>query len=124
MTHTDDWRDSASCLSVDPNIMQPEVAAPEDIAAAIRVCDGCPVWTDCRRLAESQRSDTDDQLHGAYGVHAGEWWGPTPALPGGLPCGWCGTPVTPSKSRPRKFCSDSCRYASRDARLRAEALSA
>lgn len=70
-----DWRALANCRDVDPDVMQPEVAAPEDVEEAKAHCAGCPVLEQCRQLALSQGD-------GAYGVHAGEWFGTPPRRPG------------------------------------------
>lgn len=41
-----DWRVSASCLSVTPDIFHPEPQGAST-AAAMRVCAGCPVRIEC-----------------------------------------------------------------------------
>lgn len=74
---TTDWRDRALCLTVHPNVMQPERATEAEVRGAKAVCAGCPVRDDCLTLAESQQSATEAYVT-AYGVHAGEWWGPDP----------------------------------------------
>lgn len=111
--HENDWRAAANCLQTDPNTMQPEVATPDEVAMALRLCDGCPVRRQCRELAESQV--------GAYGVHAGEWFGDPPANPAMVQCGWCGDDMDPGPRRTRTYCSTGHRVAAFRAR---EAVSA
>jgi len=96
-----DWRDEAACLSTDPDAMQPESATPAELELAMSVCLGCPVLAQCEQLAEDQA--------GAYGIHAGKWYGEPPRNPD-LSCQWCEAPLTqaPTGQVP-KYCSASCR---------------
>lgn len=104
----EDWRDSAACATEDPNKMQPDVATPAQLQTALEVCDSCPVWDECRELAET----TD-----AYGVHAGEWYGDPPADPTTELCDWCGEV---ERRATASYCSTTCRVRAH----RARALSA
>lgn len=45
-----DWRTRAACTEVDPDVMHPGYVA-EEIAAAKRVCQPCPVRRECLRNA-------------------------------------------------------------------------
>lgn len=108
------WQDLAQCVGVDPEAMQPEVATPAEVARAVRVCTGCPVAVECRQLAEDQP--------GAYGVHAGAWWGPTPANPATVPCGWCAQDMAAGPRGTALYCGATCRK--RAERARHAALSA
>lgn len=103
------WRDRAACLDEDPDRMQPEVATPAQLDAALSVCTGCPVWDECRELAES----TD-----AYGVHGGKWYGAPPANPERELCDWCREAEVPRAGA--SYCSTTCRVRAH----RARALSA
>lgn len=95
------WQDQAQCLGVDPNDMQPAEADAETIAVAARVCRGCPVIEQCRELAEGQL--------GAYGIHAGKWYGEPPAIPS-VSCAWCGDEVPNAPGgRTRLYCSTTHR---------------
>jgi hypothetical protein len=104
-----DWSE-ATCvrLGVDPDTMQPEAASADEIAQAIAVCEHCPLWNECRDLAESQFPD-------AYGVHAGKWWGPKPASRLVVRCQWCGTDVETDRTSVR-YCGPGCRMEARNAR--------
>lgn len=116
-----DWRSRANCLDVEPNLMQPDAANEADVATAKAVCAGCPVKRECLQLAK-------DQDGGAYGVHAGEWFGPPPVARVGDtdPCEWCMEPVVQARTggRRRQFCSGACRKRAQRARQEAERLSA
>lgn len=103
---TENWQKDANCRDVSPETMQPEVATVRDIYAAKLVCNGCTVRLQCKALAESQP--------GAYGVHAGEWYGPNPGTTEA--CGWCGSPLVDTQSARRQFCGDACRKAAARAR--------
>jgi hypothetical protein len=103
-----DWRDHAACLEVDPESMQPEVATPEDVELAKRVCIGCPVRLDCRALADSQAE--------AYGIHDGRWYGEAPKLPE-RQCEHCGNSF-PVQRNSATYCGARCRQAARRAKLR------
>lgn len=105
------WRDDANCRDTDPNTMQPESATADELAAAFRVCTGCPVLEQCRQLAE-------DQL-GAYGIHAGTWWGDLPANPEVPVCQWC--LEQPAKGTRATYCSTRCQVAAWRARSRVPA---
>lgn len=110
---TENWQKDANCADVPPDLMQPEVASDEDVAVAKSTCRGCPVMAQCRALAESHP--------GAYGVHAGRWYGHKPAPV--VCCTWCGSPLMALTSR-RSYCNDTCRKrASRSAAV-ARTLSA
>lgn len=104
-----DWRARAYCLDVDPEDMQPEVATPEDVELAKRVCLGCPVWRECRELANSQ-------VGGAYGIHNGVWYGEPPRLPE-RECEHCGEVFAVQRST-AAYCGANCRQAARRAKLR------
>lgn len=97
---SEDWRAQAACRGMDPESFQPETATQAEVAQAKAVCQHCPLvaFTACRELARSQ--------DGAYGVHAGEWYGAPPKGPGVVECGWCG--VTVRGGVRRKFCSHVC----------------
>lgn len=106
------WQQLARCRNEDPDSMQPERATPDEVEAALAVCSGCPVIEQCRQLAESQP--------GAYGVHAGEWWGDPPHSPLVKPCAWCGGDMDNDPlGRPREYCSKAHREAARRARAAA-----
>ena len=96
---TENWQTRANCRDTDPDTMQPEVATRAEVMAAKAVCDGCPVKLQCKTLADEQA--------GAYGVHAGEWYGPDPAPV--LFCGWCNTLLSSAARSTRSFCNDTCR---------------
>lgn len=102
---SDDWQNRANCRDVGPDLMQPEVATADQVAAALAVCEGCPVRAQCLALAKSQADP--------YGVHAGRWFGPPPRDPSLPPCEWCGAPVTSKRS---KFCCLGHRVAAHRAR--------
>lgn len=106
-----DWRDRANCLQVDPDDMQPEVATPEDVELARRVCAFCPVRVECKALADGQ--------YEAYGIHAGEWYGEAPRLPE-RECEHCGELFAVQRSTAR-FCSANHRQAARRAGQRTSA---
>lgn len=101
-----EWMDDAKCLTTDPNFMQPERATHADVEAAKRLCVGCPVIDQCRVFAESQA--------GAYGVHAGEWFGPDPVWLDGI-CESCGESFV--RVGAQRFCSDRCRKRANRAKL-------
>lgn len=104
----EDWRHRAACATEDPNRMQPEVATPAQVQAALEVCDGCPVLAQCEQLAEQTN---------AYGVHAGRWWGDPPSDPTVELCDWCGEGERRASA---SYCSTTCRVRAH----RARALSA
>lgn len=105
MTEHEDWRGRAQCLDLDPNTMQPDVASPAEVEAAMRVCVGCPVLEQCDQLRASQREP--------YGVFAGKWWGDPPRNPDVTWCGWCGGSTGTAK---RSYCSTRCQVAAWRAR--------
>lgn len=108
---TDEWRDDAACLTEDPNKMQPERATEAEVAAAKRVCAGCPVWRECRDLATEQRT----AYGSAYGVHAGEWYGDHPVWEVERECelDGCGVVFRTERdgNRQARFCSPKHRVA-------------
>lgn len=106
-----DWRDDANCLTADPNMMQPERATVGDVAEAKAVCMGCPVKLDCRELAKSQQSLLSGTT--AYGVHAGEWWGPAPVWLVERQCEHCGESFRTERdgNRSARFCKQACQKA-------------
>lgn len=95
---TENWQARANCRDVTPETMQPEVATTRDICAAKLVCNGCPVLAQCKALADSQP--------GAYGIHAGEWYGPNPGTAD--TCSWCGVELLETTSHKRRFCGGTC----------------
>ena len=114
-----EWMDRAVCLTVDPEVMQPERATKAEVARALALCGPCPVWRQCRDLAKSQQSSHG--IAGAYGVHAGEWWGPDPAWVSAGPelvdreCERVGCDrvfrTTPEGRHSARFCGGPCRSA-------------
>lgn len=101
---TENWQQDANCAGVDPDLMQPEIASDEDVNVAKATCGRgtpfeCPVLLQCKGLAESQPG-------GAYGVHAGEWYGHKPAPV--VLCTWCGLMLSGQRST-RSYCNDTCR---------------
>lgn len=108
-----DWRSAANCLEVDPESMQPEVATPEDVQLAKRVCIGCPVRTECREMARNQPG-------GAYGIHDGTWYGEEPRLPE-RECEHCGA-LFPVQRSTARFCSAAHRQAAGRAARREASL--
>lgn len=115
MAYETDWRADANCLSVDPNLMQPEAATAAELSQALAVCEGCPVLTRCGELA---REHVD-----SYGIHAGEWFGPLPKRTDVATCQWCGTEVQAERGT-RRYCGPACRKAAQRARQAAELLTA
>lgn len=112
-----DWRHQAACRDTDPNTMTPERATPAAVAAAVAVCDGCPVLEQCRALAQEQL--------GTYGVWAGEWWGDPPRAERLQECDWCGKPMQVQEvGRPRLFCRKQCNDRANYARRKMRELSA
>lgn len=113
---TENWQARANCRDVTPETMQPEVATTRDVHAAKLICNGCPVLAQCKALAESQL--------GAYGIHAGEWYGPFPRTVGAL-CEWCGDEIPDpdgANRATRRFCGDNCRKRAKRARQAAERI--
>jgi hypothetical protein len=108
-----------NCLGIE---MQPDRAGPNEVATLLRVCQGCPMWGDCREIAQSQ---TDP-----YGVHAGQWWGEPPAKPMAVACAWCDGPMGedtqthPARTSRGLYCKDACRRMAWRAKQAAAALSA
>ena len=97
---SENWQARANCRDVAPETMQPEVATRRDIYAAKLICSDCPVRLQCKALANSQPG-------GAYGIHAGEWYGPNPGT--AETCSWCGVEMVDTASHKRQFCGDTCR---------------
>jgi hypothetical protein len=59
-----DWRDEAACSGApDPDLWFS--VQPEQVAAAMAVCDSCPVWEAC--LNASLTMGTPDGIWGGYG---------------------------------------------------------
>lgn len=118
---SNEWMDRANCVTrgdVSPDMMQPERATRREVEEAKAVCEGCPVKAQCRELAESQTS----RLGGtsAYGVHAGEWWGPDPIWETERLCEDCGALFrTEVGSRQARFCSHRCQKKAYRARMSA-----
>lgn len=117
-----EWMDRAECLTVDPEVMQPERATVEEVADAKALCGVCPVRAECHQLAVSQTSPLAGAI--AYGVHAGRWWGPEPVWEVERVCdrGGCGEVFrTEARGhRSARFCSGVCRSAAyRDQQMRA-----
>jgi WhiB family redox-sensing transcriptional regulator len=56
----DDWRESAACAEVDPELFYPETGGPWN--AAKRICAGCEVRAACLEHALSTR-----EVHGVWG---------------------------------------------------------
>ena len=106
-----DW-DGAHCLTVDPEVMQPEKATTVEVELAKAVCDGCPLRRECLALAHSQRSLEGNLT--AYGVHAGRWFGPDPTWEEVHLCADCGGEfrTKPRASGGSSFCSTRCRVRS------------
>ena len=105
---TENWQARANCRDVTPETMQPEVATAQGIAAAKLNCLDCPVRVRCKALADSQP--------GAYGIHAGEWYGPNPGTAD--TCSWCGVELLETTSHRRRYCGGTCqKRASRAAAL-------
>lgn len=71
MARSSAWMDDAECLTVAPEFMQPEMATRREVEQAKAVCGPCPVKAQCLLHAQAQGD-------GAYGVHAGQWFGPDP----------------------------------------------
>ncbi|WP_408895899.1 WhiB family transcriptional regulator [Nocardioides sp. R1-1] len=100
------WQNDARCfqLRVSPDVMQPEKPTRAEVEEAKQVCHGCPVLEQCRQHAVDQ--------DGAYGIHAGEWFGPDPVWFVERSCPSCGAT---SRVRQRYgssgewFCSRACR---------------
>lgn len=111
-----EWMDRAKCLAVAPDSMQPDRATVEEVAEAKALCAGCPVLLECRSHARAQA--------GAYGVHAGEWWGEEPVWVVERTCAGPGCSKTfrteANGQRAALCCSSRCRVA----RHRAQAVSA
>lgn len=63
-TGHENWRDSAPCRHADPELFWPEAGVYP--AAALALCDDCPVLGDCRELCLSQGVDA-----------GGVWFGTT-----------------------------------------------
>lgn len=109
-TTDDHWMDRAQCLRVDPNLMQPERATEADVAYAKGVCGGCPAFLDCLAHAKAQEP--------AYGVHAGQWFGPPPVWQVEKVCenAECGAEFRVDRDTRQgvraRFCSTKCRVAS------------
>ncbi len=64
-----DWRERAACLDEDPELFFPDGVTPRyarQIAAAVEVCEACPVSADCLEFALEQQMNT------------GIWAGTTP----------------------------------------------
>lgn len=101
---SDDWQNRAECRSVDPGLMQPEVASVEDVEAAKAVCAGCPVIDQCAELAGT--------MPDAFGVWAGQWLGPAPVDPSTGRCEWCGE----AASAGARYCGGAHRVAAHRAR--------
>lgn len=109
----DHWQADALCfrMRVDPDVMQPERATREEVAEAMTICGGCPVVEQCRQHARDQERQHVDGQTGAYGIHAGEWWGPDPVWVVDRVCGPCGA-VSRAQERYAAgpwFCSRGCR---------------
>lgn len=103
---SENWQNQAQCRDVEPDVMQPEVASPAQVAQARAVCDGCPVIDACRATAADQRSPETGK-NTAYGVWAGVWWGPAPRVPAAEVCGQCGDPAEPKQRLCRRHLSDA-----------------
>lgn len=105
LTTAADWT-TATCVQTgaDPETMQPEQATQAEVDAAKRLCAGCPMFTECRDLADRQE--------GAYGVHAGEWYGQAPAWV--VQCATEGCEETTTTT----YCSTECRDVVRRERAR------
>lgn len=103
----EDWRTRAQCGGAGVE-MQPDRATEAEVMEARRVCPGCPVWDQCRGLADSQ-------MPGTYGVHAGEWWGPDPVWLVDRVCehGPCEVSFRAERdtNRGQRFCSPAHRVA-------------
>lgn len=117
MNETTDWRARANCRDTDPNDMQPEVATPAEVRTAMALCDGCDVRRECRDLADGQNL-------GAYGIHAGRWYGEPPRNPALIQCGWCGDDMDPGERGTREYCWATCRKRAQRAREHLEPVSA
>lgn len=112
----ENWQARANCRDEDPERMQPEVATRAAVEDAKLVCTGCPVFDQCKALADSQ-------LSGAYGIHAGKWYGQYPRVVDAA-CEWCTQPIPDpngANRATRRFCSDNCRKKAKRARLAASA---
>lgn len=110
----DNWQNRAQCYTrgVDPALMQPDAATRAEVEEAKAVCVGCPVLAECRRHAEDQADGVPDSLREAYGVHAGEWFGPNPLWMAEGVCVECDGPFRAREKSGReapKFCGDLCR---------------
>lgn len=57
-----DWRDNATCASLDPEIWFPQPGDTAAVHEAKQHCFGCPVMTDCARYALQTR-----QMTGVWG---------------------------------------------------------
>lgn len=56
-----EWQDRAACQHEDPELFFPDGVTPRyapQIAAAVEVCSGCEVRTQCLRFALDQRLNT------------------------------------------------------------------
>lgn len=71
------WRLDAACSGSDPELFFPDPSDGQAQAAALRVCDGCPVAVDC--LVDALAVETPRQIR--YGIRGGT----TPADRAGLP---------------------------------------
>lgn len=111
------WRNHANCRDVDPEVMQPEHATPDQVEQAASVCRGCPVFAQC----DAERRA---QLY-PFGMWAGQWFGDLPVARAAA-CGDCGKelPPNPWKGRPRQWCNSTCRKRALRKRREAEAQQA
>lgn len=65
----DDWRDSAVCAQVDPELMFPDTSLPGAWEPALATCRRCPVRRAC--LADALAEEAAAGERARYGVRGG-----------------------------------------------------
>ncbi|MFF9844651.1 WhiB family transcriptional regulator [Streptomyces sp. NPDC013740] len=121
-----DWRQSAACGRVDPDLMFPDPGNRRAVLAALDVCRGCPVLLPC--LDEALNEEGGKTKDSRYGIRGGltpsqryvrrrvsrpSVPDPTPRPhTGGLPPAPCGTRAAYMRHLRRKEpVDDACREA-------------
>ena len=108
------WMDSANCRTEDPNRMQPEyVSRTELLITQQDVCGPCGVRQQCLKYAEDQGGD-------AFGLHAGQWFGPDPVwLDHTCEYTECGKQFVREPGRQTRYCTPKCKRLAEKARAAA-----
>lgn len=65
----DDWRRSAVCTQVDPELMHPDAATPQAWNDALSTCSRCPVRRECLDTALAEEGPAGRK--GRWGVRGG-----------------------------------------------------